>query len=779
MHLNTQAIKDMVSPGFLLTVAAGFCLGRAILLGELAPFAPAFAAACAVYFGTVTGLAVVMAVCAGLITVCSGSNLIAGLVTSYGVYFFVRALPDKYSSRWQGPVMAVLAMTLSVKAVMLSFSSTDVYSYINALFEAVFAGALTPALILALKGLGKINGAKSLSTEEVVCVLALIAGVVAGTGDLSLWQVSVKGVMSRLIIMAGSLAGGPGLGAAAGALVGVIPGLAYVSLPLIVGSYSFSGVTAGLGKIIGKPGVVVGFLLGNIILSVYVSDFTGFTVIMAETLAASLVFLLIPMKWVKAIAFALPGGAVPGKKDDSANIIRGMVQEKISRTSSLFKELSKAFSHVSATAQECAKDRDLDLLVKEINNKVCHGCGMCRICWEKDYYRTYQHIMEMFATVETFGRTTAEDMPHEFRRRCTRPKELAITVSCLYDVYKLNSFWREKLSASRGLVGVQLSGLADIIENMSGDLDFSSIDYKDGDILLKRILKEKGYHAFQARMADNGMGKEVFVTGKACTGAADCRYKVAPAVSGAMDQPFYAAGCVCSGLTKGEVCSFRLYQGLQFDVEVGVACAGRDGSAVSGDSYTFSQLRGGRFAIIMSDGMGSGEKAAAQSTATIGILKKLMDFGLGLEAALKTVNSILMLRLPEENFSTVDMAVLNLYSGQGEIIKIASPPSYLIRGKRVTQLQGNSLPVGIVSDIEISAYDKKFISGDILVMVTDGIADSRREAGERDWLADVMKEAGGMGPGELAELLVSLARGGEGRSNDDMTAVAVKIIKQT
>ena len=122
--------------------------------------------------------------------------------------------------------------------------------------------------------------------------------------------------------------------------------------------------------------------------------------------------------------------------------------------------------------------------------------------------------------------------------------------------------------------------------------------------------------------------------------------------------------------------------------------------------------------------------------------------------------------------------MLNLYTGQGEIIKIASPPSYLIRGKRVTQIQGNSLPVGIVSDIEISTAVKKFMPGDTLVMVTDGIADSRRDAGERDWLADVLQEAGGMCPGELAELLVGLARSSEGRTNDDMTAVVVKIIKQ-
>lgn len=770
-------IRDIVSPGFLLAVIAGLCLGRAVLLGELAPFAPAFAAACAIFYGAGAGFVVVLAVCAGLATVYSGNSLIAGLVTSYGIYFFVRSMPEKYTSRWQGPAMAVLALTLSVKAVLLSFNGADAYGYINVLFEAVFAAALTPGLTLALKALGKINGAKPLGTEELICVLALVSGVVAGTGDVQLWYASVKGIMSRLIIMVSSLAGGAGLGAAAGALVGVVPGLAYTSLPLIVGSYSFSGVTGGLGKMLGKPGVIIGFLLGNIILSVYISDLSGFSAVMAETLAASLIFLLIPLKWIKILTFSLSRGLAPEKKEETTNLIREVMQEKIRNTSVLFRELSRAFGHVSATAEECAKDRDLESLMKEINNKVCFGCGMYRVCWEKDYYRSYQHVMEMFATVETFGRVTAEDMPGEFRRRCTRPRELAITVSCLYDAYKLNRFWSGKLSESRGLVGAQLKGLAGIIENITGELDFSSGDFQDRDMALKQILKEHGYHAFQLRLGDNGPGKEILVTGKACGGTADCRYKVAPAVSGAMDQSYYASGCFCNGLVKGEICSFRLYQGLLFDVETGVACYGRNGGTVSGDSYSFTQLSGGRFAVIISDGMGSGEKAAAQSSATIAILKKLMDFGLDMEAALKTVNSILMLRLPEETFSTVDMTVINLYTGQGEIIKIASPPSYLIRGKRVMPLQGNSLPVGIVSDIEISTAVKKFLPGDMLVMVTDGIADSHRSSGDRDWLTGVLREAGGMEPGELAALLLDLARSGEEQTQDDMTAVVVKLIK--
>ncbi|GBF32145.1 stage II sporulation serine phosphatase for sigma-F activation [Desulfocucumis palustris] len=777
--LSSLDMRGFLNPGLLPALAAGFCLGRAVLLGELSPFAPAFAAACGTYFSAGTGFLAILAVCSGMATVYTGTQLAAGLSTILGVYFFVRSLPDRYASRWHGPGVVVLALTLSVKAALLSFSGADAYNYINVLFESVFAAALTPALVLSLKSLGGINGVKPLATEEVVCVLTLAAGIIAGTGDIRLWHISVKGVLSGVIIMVSSLAGGAGFGAAAGALAGMIPGLAFTALPLMVGAYSFAGVVSGLGRMLGKAGVILGFLLANVILCVYVNDFSGIAAVVGETLSAAFIFMLIPSKWIKMITFSLSPGLAPEKGEKTTDHVREVLQEKIRGLSVMFREMSRAFSHVSAAVEESSEERDLDALVKEINNKVCHGCGMYRICWEKDYYRTYQHSMEMFATVETFGRVTAEDMPGEFKRRCTRPRELSIAVSCLFDAYKLNRFWSGKLSESRGLVGNQLKGLAGVIENIVGNMDFSQGDFSETDLFLKHIIKEQGYHAFDVRLMEMEGNREVVITGKACPGTSDCCYKVAPAVSKALGQAFNATGCICGGKDKGEICTFRLYQGLNYDIETGVAAVGREGHRVSGDSYSFAQLAGGKFAAIISDGMGSGEKAAAQSSATVAIIKRLMDFGFDMEAALKTVNSILMLRLPEETFCTVDMTVINLYTGQAEIIKIASPPSYLIKGKRVSQLKGSSLPVGIINDIEVSTAVKKLVAGDVLVMVTDGIVDSHRSSNEKeDWLPGVLGEAGGSEPGELAGLLLDLAVAGDKMPRDDMTAMVIKLIKQ-
>lgn len=779
-YFTRPEIAGLLNPGFIAACFAAFFLGRAVLLGELAPFAPAFAAAGAVFYGG-RGFLPAASACAGLATVYRDEHFFAAALVVLGVYFFMRAMPGRLTRSWQAPAITVFALTLSVKGAMFSFYGADTYAYMSILFEGVFAAALAPALTSALTSARSINGIRPLAVEEAVCVLVLVAGVVAGTGDMQLWQVTVKGLISRIIVMVGALAGGAGLGAAAGALVGIIPGLSYTSLPLLVGAYSFSGLVSGLGRQLGKIGVAVGFLLGNIILAVYISDYNDLEGIIAETAAAVLIFMLLPANWIKSLTHSISPGIAPEEKEEAAAFVREAMQERIGYISALFRELSGVFTQVSAAAVQSAEERDLDALMKEINNKVCYGCGMYRTCWDRDYYRTYQSVMEMFALVEMYGRVTTEDMPGEIRKRCTRPRELAITVSCLYDSFSLNRFWINKLSESRSIIGRQLSGMAGVIESLSGELDFRCRDLRETDQVLRQRLKQMGYPVYDVRVSEKAAGKEIYIVRRACGGSLDCHYRMAPSISEIMGRACFASGCICEGLDKEQMCSFYLYQGLGYDVETGVASAGKGGSTVIGDSYGFAQLSDGRFAVFLSDGMGSGEDASVQSTATIAILKRLIECGMNVETALKTVNSILMLRLPEEIFSTVDMAVINLYSGQAEIVKIASPPSFLITGPRVSPIRGNSLPVGIISDIEVTTAVKNFSAGDLLVMVTDGVLDSYSGTQDKEeWITGVLQEAKGMEPQEIADLLLELAQTGAGENQvaDDMTAVVIKLVKQ-
>ena len=90
--------------------------------------------------------------------------------------------------------------------------------------------------------------------------------------------------------------------------------------------------------------------------------------------------------------------------------------------------------------------------------------------------------------------------------------------------------------------------------------------------------------------------------------------------------------------------------------------------------------------------MGSGPRAAMESGTTISLLRHLLDSGFGQDLAVKTVNSILILRSPGESFATVDLAVINLYTAQADFVKFGAVPGFIIHGGQGGQVRAAALP---------------------------------------------------------------------------------------
>ena len=275
---------------------------------------------------------------------------------------------------------------------------------------------------------------------------------------------------------------------------------------------------------------------------------------------------------------------------------------------------------------------------------------------------------------------------------------------------------------------------------------------------------------------------EVSLTHLPCGGRMECRDIIAPMLSSLLEQPMYPAAPVCTVKEGDYTCHLRFYPDLNFRLVLGMTGMGKNGSLVSGDSHAFFHLKGGRFGLVLSDGMGAGPRAALESGTTISLLRHLLESGFGQDLAIKTVNSILVLRSPGESFATVDLAVVNLYSGQTDFVKIGAVPTFIIRGGRVGQIKASSLPVGIIEDIEVVSLSRALEPGDVLVMVTDGILDAYQGAEDREeWLAEVLLDVADMPPQEMAEILLKLAQTGAGgvtRVPDDMTVVVARLEKQ-
>jgi hypothetical protein len=174
-------------------------------------------------------------------------------------------------------------------------------------------------------------------------------------------------------------------------------------------------------------------------------------------------------------------------------------------------------------------------------------------------------------------------------------------------------------------------------------------------------------------------------------------------------------------------------EGGRYLVATGWASAAKE--KVSGDTAAVLPLPGGRVALVLSDGMGTGSRAAGDSAATVWFLERLLTAGFAVDVAVKTVNSLLLLKLPEESFTTVDMTVIDTAAGEAEFLKVGAAPSFVKRVREVATVKAASLPVGIMQQVEIEPVRWLLAAGDIIVMVSDGVVECRAAAwsGRRGW----------------------------------------------
>ncbi len=210
-----------------------------------------------------------------------------------------------------------------------------------------------------------------------------------------------------------------------------------------------------------------------------------------------------------------------------------------------------------------------------------------------------------------------------------------------------------------------------------------------------------------------------------------------------------------------------------FTVEIGVAGKVGRNQKISGDYYNYFEIGDNLQVLILSDGMGSGHKAREESRAAVGLMERMLETGLNLDMVIRTVNNLLQLRSREEMFATIDLMAMDGEDGRVEIVKIGAAPGYWKRGKEVERVAAASLPMGIIADPGAERSQRSVMSGDLYVMVTDGINGRNGE-----WIAEFLQDCRYTHPEIVAEKILDEAhyRNGEGSDHDDMTVVTCRFI---
>ena len=212
----------------------------------------------------------------------------------------------------------------------------------------------------------------------------------------------------------------------------------------------------------------------------------------------------------------------------------------------------------------------------------------------------------------------------------------------------------------------------------------------------------------------------------------------------------------------------------KLDAAFGISKVTKSLSTASGDCHSLIKIDESNFLVALSDGMGSGETAFRTSETALNLIESLYRAGLDSEFVLTLVNKLLSITI-DDNFSAIDIALINLNSGSAGFIKIGSPYGFILSNNGIRFIEGSSLPIGILDDLHPTTCSCEISDGDVIVMVSDGVTDAFGSTGD---FIDFLKGAPLYNPQELSDTILSRALTLSGNTaDDDMSALCVRFFK--
>ncbi len=756
------------NPKFIIVGLLMFLMARVQLFGNLWVFAPAFLAAAVSMEERKYSLILLTACFLGLYIGDNPYFMLNGL-SIFLLVFFVsvgRRIIVKYS--WILPLLIFFIM-VSVKSTYFLTNGFPNFYIAETIFEGFFAAGLSIAVVRGLEGINKLQKG-SLFTKDISLGLIVFGIVVlVSLMDISLWNINLGRTIALIFILGTAFL----YGGAYGASIGVVSGFAPALLNAVVSPYSsflaLSGLLAGVFRNLGKTGCVTGFVIGQLAMAYFLFHIQELNVMIIETILAGLLFFIIPTKLWQGIYEYIP------EKANYKNVEQALL-DKMREMTNIFRELSKTFRQVSDDI-ECKDKGRFDRILETISKRVCSGCSVFMICWQREKKATRQQMCTLFNLIEVQGKVNKEDLPGELKKRCVRPEELVTVAGCLYETHLLDKYYRNKLHETRNLVSQQLHGLSEIMETMAGDLNVDRDVMTQKEMHLLKKIEELGIGIIDLKLSvTSEQSLEIEIFKEVCKGKMECNLIIKPYIEEYLNEMLNVDRSSCAQKNGQFICTCKLRPATALKVYLGISQVKSEGTVVCGDTYKSFELAGGKHVIALSDGMGVGPKAAKESNTVLSLLEKLLTNGYDKELAIKTINSVLGIRSEDEVFATLDMVMLDIYSGRAEFVKIGAAPGFIKRGNQVGVITPNTHPLGILNGVEVTTQVKHLQKGDILIIVSDGVLEAGEFRDKEGWMVEVLKDLRIHEPQELSQMILrhSLAVAPD-IINDDMTVLVVKL----
>lgn len=735
-----------------LTLAAGFLSSGIPVTGGAYPFGAAFTAAvpesCLVtaFLGSALGYLLPMSSASVRYIACSA----AAAVIKFAVFRISRSgsIPG-----WSFTAAGVLLFLTGAVMSGASFSGIAL-----TLAESAVGGGAA-FFLCDVFSVDLTKGPKDI--RETASLAAAAALVLTGLFPLASGSAPIGGAAGAVLCIAAGAFGGTVPSVITGTVCG-ISGFLALGDPFIPLIFTVSGFASGLAGKLGKLAASSAFILAAVSSAALLGFGGGSAELLTSVLIGSVISAVIPLRiFSRTSVFFRPASI---KSDPYAGIKRSL-KTRLGFASDALLDIKNTVAEVSEKLS--VSDRpDFSAVLVGTKRDACLGCGFLEQCWEREREETERTVKVLAGCLHSRRPIGLAELSENFALRCPR-KERVENAVLKYNAKYTDRADRDSRSREvRDALADQFTGFSEMLRDAALDMEQDEkYDEKSANDF-KNALSAMGSTCESCTCRTDKYGRihlEALFTSRIKHPIG--RSRIRAAASGICGREFDIPEAVRS--EKGTL--ITLSEKRVFDPEHGICRIKCSGSKVSGDSADFFLDGKGKAYAVISDGMGTGSRAAVDSAMVTGLFKKLICSGFGFACALRLINTSMMYRSSEESTATLDVAVFDLYTGDVSIFKAGAAPTVVKRDGRTAKADCKSLPLGILREVSFDKAILKMKAGDILVMTSDGAS--------YDGVDDIiclLGEYDGQGADAISEKIAhsAAARRNDGHS-DDITVLTV------
>lgn len=667
--------------------------------------------------------------------------------------FLMLAFWGKYRIKGRKQAYFVLLIALCVRALpgMIGHDGPEILRQMGtvALGVCLMPGSERSVEILLQKNVQK-------TQDDMLCLAFPWMMLLCGSAPIELFtlNVGVAGACISVLLSAWTTGAASAAAVGIGAGFALFAGGAHVMYFLML---PFSGFLSGCFHQKSRIGTAAAFFFSSVML-IFVAMQDLPSAFIWNLLPGICAFLCVPKK--KARGWMQKVIRLQWMKPRENAFIRMRMQQWVQAVQRLSKELPETEIPLES------REAEMEAVVEH----VCSDCDRLPICWRDEYEKNKNGLQAVLEEENVDFQVINRYFSH-----CSRIKEIPEELERIMEKRNQIQLKRQLATYQRYMLETHLSALSQAAQMIS--LEGLNIEEEE---------EEWQSVAEEALEKMHFAGRLAFVKridGHLIAGVQSDMMPIQPPVSEKIAQQL--------GLYLGKnllvmqqnASRVIVEEAPPFDVMMGQATAGAYGEdehgylgilEENGDALLLRALSGGRMMFALSDGMGHGRAAKTESRRTLEMLADCLESGYTREQAMRVVNGAMLNATGGEIFATVDMGILDLWTGETEMSKLGACSSYLVQGQKIVKLSGEALPLGILQEVLPSEKRVQLAEGDRVILMSDGIADvyETEEEVMRMLYRRLSERAQDMADAVLQDALERQ----NGLPEDDMTVMCIQLI---